>query len=85
MKVIWKFKISRGPGVQKIEVPAGPEWVKVRLTDQNEIEIWGIVNPDNDTVRIPVAIFGTGEPFDPRSKHVGTVFHGPDVWHVMEV
>ena len=84
MQTIWKWKLKNKPA-QTIEVPKGTRIVYTNLDNENDICLWGIVNPAEKTMEeLQVAIVGTGWKIEDLDKYnyVGTVKDGLFFWHI---
>jgi hypothetical protein len=65
-------------------VPAGAKIIHVGMQG-NVFVIWCIVQPDTAVMEdLYFTVVGTGFDVPPDGVHVGTVFHGPFVWHLFQ-
>lgn len=90
-QVIHKFPLTMATGSQTVEALRGigaASIVHVGWDERNACPaLW--VRLDPSVPRLPAAlapvvrVVATGEEFDHRAKHLGTVQHGGFVWHVL--
>lgn len=83
MKTIWKYKLVTTDD-QDI---AMPEYGRpISVGEQNGILVlWAVVEPENETRKLHVHIYGTGNPLPSNWKDdafVRSVAISPFVWHV---
>jgi hypothetical protein len=87
-RVIWKYELPR-PG----DPPKTYSWrfgTIVHVGKQGDtLMVWASVAvPEKDIAppkehRHDLMVVGTGWEFDQEAEHVGTIFDGPFVWHVL--
>lgn len=86
MKTIYKYTLTTEE-MQKIELPEGAEILSV-LSQNEEVCMWAMVNPDADKVIRTFAVIGTGWRLitEANLKYIGTVQlnGGKLVFHVFE-
>lgn len=82
MKTVWKIRLYMAPGRTVVVVPKG--FVPLHADTQNgDICVWGLVDPDEREVEGSFDTFGTGHMIpSPTGNYVGTVMDGEYVWHV---
>lgn len=81
---IWKWKLENKPA-QAIEVPLGTRILCAQLDNENDICVWGIVNPaEKKTEKLYVAIVGTGWEIEDLNEwiYVDSIKDFPYIWHV---
>ena len=80
MNVIYKYKLC-GP---TIRVPQGALILSAGLDPAGDICVWARVNPDEPKVSTNIHVVGTGQEVPEGAVFVGTILHGPWVWHVFK-
>lgn len=83
MKTIWKFQLKT-EDIQTIIIPRNSKFLSVQM--QNKIPcLWALVNPDEETIKRKIEIFGTGIPMDENPRTFIDTFQlygGQLVFHV---
>ena len=82
-RVVWKYHLSRGRGVDVLELPGGASFVRADM-QEGIICIWFLVDRDEPKVERRFSVYGTGQDVPDTANYVGTVMDGPFVWHVFE-
>ena len=85
MKTIYKYTLT-GRYTTEIEMPVGAEIIHF-AEQQGQYCIWAMVNPDADKEKRTFTVVGTGWELDDDvdHRHIGSVFDGPFVWHILEI
>jgi hypothetical protein len=84
MKAIWKYAINPKTAVA---IPEGARLLSVQTQD-NQPQLWTLVDPERPMVKRNFVSMATGEPFDDEGLvYVGTfqINSGGLVFHVFEV
>ncbi len=84
MKTIWKYAIN--PKTE-VAMPGGSRLLSVQVQD-NQPQLWALVDPERAKVKRNFVSFATGEPFDDTGlTYVGTfqINGGGLVFHLFEV
>ena len=88
MVSIWKYEIEPDFVIQEVEMPIGAQIISFGLDANNAICFWAKVDTEARKEMHLVACVGTGWPIDnirDNAKFIGTVVHGPYVWHLFDV
>jgi len=83
MKIVYKYKISIFDDTL-IWLPKGAEVLHADTQD-DDIYIWALINPENKSEGRTFTVYGTGHEIHENVKYITTFFHGRYVWHVFEV
>jgi len=87
-QAVWKF-ILEGPGINRVEVPAGAEFLYAGIDNKSgSVCVWALVSTDPNHVKEEVGIFlaGTGHDLPFRiQKYIGTATDGLFFWHIFEI
>lgn len=86
-----KFEVPMGVGTDRVEMPIGAQIVDVG-TQETDVYVWALVNPENPIGRRRLAYFATGSLVPDGWDYIGTAhIIGRDplggsayVWHVFE-
>ena len=85
---VWKF-ILEGHGINRIEVPAGAEFLFAGIDGKTgNVCVWAKVSTDPNHVKEEVGIYlaATGEELPFRiERYIGTATDGLFFWHVFEI
>ncbi len=85
-KTIWKFSFFTDDMIM-LKMPVGAEILHLNMQN-NDPQLWALVNADNDQEVRRFEIFGTGHPikYDMgiERKYIGTYFEGALVFHLFE-
>jgi len=84
MKCVYKYPLALTAAQQDVEMPIGAEVLHAG-TQQGEIYIWALGDPERHTERRTFQVLGTGHTSTYRLKHVGTSVGPRFVWHVFEI
>jgi hypothetical protein len=79
MKTIYKYTLD-----EPVRMPRDATVVKVGIQDGIYC-IWAVVDTVAPVEERRFVVVGTGRELDSNMIHVGTVFEGPFVWHIMEL
>lgn len=79
---IWKYTV-RQTDSQEIEMPAGAKILAVRMQG-SVLTLWAMVDPSEPKESRTIQVYGTGHPAGSAGVYIGTVQHGPMVWHIFE-
>lgn len=83
--VIYKYTLQI-VDAQTISVPKGARGISAQIQN-NQLQVWAIVDPDMPLVDVTFHIFGTGHRIDiplPKINFISTVQHEGFVWHLFE-
>ncbi len=83
MEKIYKYVLEI-TDEQVITMPAPLKILSAQIQD-DQLCLWALVTPNAPMENLPVAIVGTGHPFDyiwEKWEYLNTVQDGPLVWHV---
>ena len=82
MKTIYKFPLSI-TDEQTVSMPRGSQVLSVQMQNE-QLNVWALVNTENLQEQRKFRIFGTGNPVDVDGnwKFVGTVQERMFVWHI---
>ena len=92
-RIIWKFPLPVDALVFiQGEMPKDTELIAVgmqrhEIAQKLQVVLWGVINPDAPLTVRRVAIVSTGIDVPEEAKldkHIGTVLHGPNAWHVFD-
>jgi hypothetical protein len=84
MSTIWKYELNHdGMGHINLAIP-GPAKIIHFGHQRGQMCVWAEVEPGRPDQQVQLTIVGTGHDVPPNSKHHGTVFEGPFVWHLYE-
>lgn len=84
MNVIWKYTVQ-GPRVT-VEMPEGAQILSLQVQD-NQPQIWALVDPSKPTVKRYFCAYPTGAAFDATAlTYIGTflINGGTLVFHIFE-
>jgi hypothetical protein len=82
-KQIWKYPLNGI--INNIEMPMDAKILTIQ-TQNDQPQIWALINPMNDLETRKFTIVGTGNPFDDTdAKYIGTFQDVPFVWHLFEI
>lgn len=84
MKVVYKYEVP--PSTRLVELPRDSRIVHVG-EQLDLLMLWvehGVPNDNTTYTSRHFDVFGTGGFIPEDSRHVGTFFDGPFVWHVYE-
>lgn len=93
MRTVFKFELPILTDVDDndqvhVKMPRGANVLHVGV-QEGGVFVWAIVDRDEEFTERHFGIIGTGNRIDhvekPGNIYVGTVHHGPFVWHVFEV
>ena len=89
MRTIHKFLIPYRLTeiIPAITMPRAARPLSVGMQGQ-DLYVWALVDPEAPIAEHMFAVRGTGHPITPEVEQgdfVGTVFDGPDVWHVFSL
>lgn len=82
-KTIWKFEVPVEDDASVL-MPRGAVVLDVKAKYSSALEVWAIVDPDEDREPRRFSIRGTGHPLGQVGKHLATVRSNALVWHVFE-
>ena len=85
MKRIFKYPLKL-QGTQKIKIPKHAKILNIQ-TQEDDICLWALINPEEPKVSRQIRIFGTGhEVPDIKLEYIGTIqqLDGSLIWHVFE-
>ena len=85
MRTIHKFQVSLGETT--VPMPEGARILPTQRLGNAHILLWAVI-PDTTAPKVDCrfVVVGTGEPLPPGGfDHIGTVFQGPLVWHLLEL
>lgn len=81
--VIYKYQLDPSDE-QVVEMPANARILSAH-EQRGMPHIWAVVDPDSETEKRKILMRGTGHAAPPASApFIGTVFHGPFVWHIFD-
>lgn len=82
---VWKFSLNHKT-IQNVSMPVDAQILDVFGYDQQDvIEMWALVDPEDVTESRTFVIAGTGHELpDMPLDHIGTAQQGKYVWHVFE-
>ena len=86
-RAIWKFTLPVRAEPTMLAMPIGAHVLSVQ-TQQDEVRLWALVDPNEDREDRRFIVVATGQSFDPSDKtYLGTVQTGGGVrvFHVWEV
>lgn len=77
---IWKYPLERF-GETALRMPTDSVALAVQMQD-DEVCLWALVHPQNETTEVFVWGVGTGHDFiSSTDRYIGTVQEPPYVWH----
>lgn len=83
MKTIWKFPLIFTDR-QTLEIPLPATAIAVQLQRATPC-LWAEVDPDGESVRVEIAMIGTGNLLPEGLRYISTIQNGALVWHFYEV
>ncbi len=82
MTTIHKYQIDITDS-QTIPIPLGGKIIHAGLDPRGTPCLWAVVDTQSPKAPIFVYVVGTGNPMPLHDvQHVGTINHGPFMWHV---
>ena len=79
---IWKYPLPHISS-HDMRMPSGAELVHVEV-QHDVITIWAIVDPAAPLADRRIEVYGTNHDIAPEHIYVGSLQHGPFVWHVFD-
>lgn len=88
--VVWKYAtdVEMLSSVLEFDMPSGARVIHVGSQHGNDVTLWALVDPKNDTIKKRYCVAGTGTPIDGKATHhLGSVlvYDGRLVFHVFEM
>ncbi len=83
MLEIWKYPINDGNSQSEIDVPENHAILTVAY-QSGQLCLWVSVDPKSPKIHKLISSVGTGFPYNPTAKFIGTVQQGPFVWHIFD-
>ena len=92
MYTIWKYKVEPDLVIQEYKMPKDAIILSFGLDPQGDMCIWARVKEDEPLEEHLIACIGTGWPIDNIIEttgryacFIGSVTHGPYVWHLFDL
>lgn len=87
MKKIFKYEIPPLKEIAEVKMHKGFDLLDIQVQG-TKLCAWAIVEDSNELVITEFVILGTGREipkhFQNTLRHVKTIQHGPEVWHVFK-
>ena len=88
MQFIYKYPITSMPGHTYLKLPKGYQILKLDYDPNHNLNVWALVDTDNEKEEVCITLVGTGWPLEinpDKARYLNTINDNEYVWHGFEV